>query len=247
MRAGKWQGRLSRRWEKAGGARFVQREESDAAACLSLPVSLADAEAGEDAPQQVVAAEGAGDLTQGLLGHAQVFGEEFACAHQGQLVAAVIEVLFSLVQGFEVESYCRVVAEDKITAVFLVPTLIYALIDAAEVRGRHDLSSLDMIVYGAAPMSPDRLPIVGALPNPAAIQGQPRLPALPRHPGLWCVQGFGARGIVWSALMANLLLSRLEGDPLPLENDLVDAVDPGRFLLKSRGRPQDEDAFDDRT
>ena len=62
-----------------------------------------------------------------------------------------------LVQGFEVESYCRVIAEDKITAVFLVPTLIYALIDAPQVRARHDLSSLDMIVYGAAPMSPDRL------------------------------------------------------------------------------------------
>ncbi|HWW46868.1 MAG TPA: AMP-binding protein [Xanthobacteraceae bacterium] len=62
-----------------------------------------------------------------------------------------------LVQGFEIETYCRVVAEEKITATFLVPTLIYALIDNASVRARHDLSSLDMIVYGAAPMSPDRL------------------------------------------------------------------------------------------
>jgi fatty-acyl-CoA synthase len=62
-----------------------------------------------------------------------------------------------LVPGFEVESYCRTIAEDSITAAFLVPTLIYALIDAPEVRARHDLSSLDMIVYGAAPMSPDRL------------------------------------------------------------------------------------------
>ncbi len=62
-----------------------------------------------------------------------------------------------LVQGFEAESYCRVVAEEKITAAFLVPTLIYALIDARELRARHDLSSIEMIVYGAAPMSPDRL------------------------------------------------------------------------------------------
>jgi tRNA 5-methylaminomethyl-2-thiouridine biosynthesis bifunctional protein len=44
---------------------------------------------------------------------------------------------------------------------------------------------------------------------------------------------------VWSALMADLLVSRLENEPLPLENDLVDALDPGRFLLKSCGRPQD--------
>ncbi|MCP9627068.1 AMP-binding protein [Rhodopseudomonas palustris] len=62
-----------------------------------------------------------------------------------------------LVQGFEIESYCRTVAEDRITAAFLVPTLIYALIDAEAVRARYDMSSLDMIVYGAAPMSPDRL------------------------------------------------------------------------------------------
>jgi tRNA 5-methylaminomethyl-2-thiouridine biosynthesis bifunctional protein len=100
---------------------------------------------------------------------------------------------------------------------------------------------------GVRPMSPDRLPIVGPLPDLAALKGQPRLPALPRHPGLWCVQGFGARGIVWSALMADLLLSRLEGEPLPLENDLVDAVDPGRFLLKPAGRMQEDDGFDDRT
>jgi len=45
------------------------------------------------------------------------------------------------------------------------------------------------------------------------------------------MQGFGARGIVWSMLMADLLLSQLEGEPLPLESDLVDAIDPGRFLL----------------
>jgi fatty-acyl-CoA synthase len=62
-----------------------------------------------------------------------------------------------LTQGFEADAYCRVVAEEKITATFLVPTLIYALIDQAELRAKHDLSSLDMIVYGAAPMSPDRL------------------------------------------------------------------------------------------
>jgi fatty-acyl-CoA synthase len=62
-----------------------------------------------------------------------------------------------LVQGFETETYCRVIEQEKITAVFLVPTLIYALIDAAAIRARFDLTSLDMIVYGAAPMSPDRL------------------------------------------------------------------------------------------
>jgi tRNA 5-methylaminomethyl-2-thiouridine biosynthesis bifunctional protein len=108
-------------------------------------------------------------------------------------------------------------------------------------------------LVGQRPMSPDRLPIVGPVPVVSPQSGDTawpfpdnsrisstmgsantRLHDLPLHPGLWCVQGFGARGIVWSALMADLLLSRLEGEPLPLENDLVNAIDPGRFLLKRR-------------
>lgn len=100
---------------------------------------------------------------------------------------------------------------------------------------------------GLRPMSPDRMPIVGPLPDFTRIKGSPRLSALPRQPGLWCVQGFGARGIVWSALMADLLVSWIEGQPLPIENDLVEAVDPGRFLVKAAGRQQQDDGFDDRT
>ena len=56
------------------------------------------------------------------------------------------------------------------------------------------------------------------------------------------MQGFGARGITWSALMADLLVSRIEGDPLPLERDLVDALDPGRFLIRS-ARKSDASAW----
>lgn len=93
---------------------------------------------------------------------------------------------------------------------------------------------------GFRPMSPDRLPIVGAVPDTSALKPNARLNSMPRLPGLWCVQGFGARGIVWSALMADLLVSRIEGEPLPLENDLVDAVDPARFLLKRKSAATEE-------
>ncbi len=106
-----------------------------------------------------------------------------------------------------------------------------------------DPFSLDGRV-GFRPMSPDRLPIVGAVPDAAGAGPNTRLHALPRQPGLWCVQGFGARGIVWSALMADLLLSRLEGEPLPLAMDLVDALDPGRFLI-GQIRPSENDIEDD--
>lgn len=102
---------------------------------------------------------------------------------------------------------------------------------------------------GYRPMSPDRLPIVGAVPVVAmsddgqvATPANARLTTLPRHRGLWCAQGYGARGIVWSALMADLLLSRIEGEPLPLEMDLVDALDPGRFLIRPARRPGCSDA-----
>jgi tRNA 5-methylaminomethyl-2-thiouridine biosynthesis bifunctional protein len=59
---------------------------------------------------------------------------------------------------------------------------------------------------------------------------------MPRLPGLYLVNGFGARGIVWSALAGELLACLLSGEPLPLPADLVDAVDPGRFLLRGRSR-----------
>jgi fatty-acyl-CoA synthase len=58
--------------------------------------------------------------------------------------------------GFDLETYCRTIQDEKINAVMLVPTMIYALIDAKE-RPNYNLSSLEMIIYGAAPMSPDRL------------------------------------------------------------------------------------------
>jgi tRNA 5-methylaminomethyl-2-thiouridine biosynthesis bifunctional protein len=79
---------------------------------------------------------------------------------------------------------------------------------------------------GFRPMSPDRLPIVGAVPDP----NRPVRRHMPVVPGLWCVQGFGSRGIVWSALMADFLASRMNGDPLPLEYDLTHAIAPERFL-----------------
>lgn len=43
---------------------------------------LADAEAREDPPQQVIRAERTGDFAEGLLSLAQVFGEQFAGARE---------------------------------------------------------------------------------------------------------------------------------------------------------------------
>ena len=64
------------------------------------------------------------------------------------------------------------------------------------------------------------------------VDRETRLADLPRQTGLFGLLGLGSRGLVWAALAAEALASQLEGDPMPLEGDLLDAVDPGRFLLR---------------
>src|SRR6185312_9746141 len=61
-----------------------------------------------------------------------------------------------LLPGFDPEVFCRTIQEERITCTLLVPTILYALLDSP-VRQRYDLSSLQMVVYGATPMPPDRL------------------------------------------------------------------------------------------
>jgi tRNA 5-methylaminomethyl-2-thiouridine biosynthesis bifunctional protein len=91
---------------------------------------------------------------------------------------------------------------------------------------------------GFRSVAPDRLPLVGALPDytrqpDARIE---RLRDVPRWPGLYGLLGYASRGLTWSALAAELLASQLEGEPLPLERDLAAALDPARFLLKTLRR-----------
>jgi len=87
-------------------------------------------------------------------------------------------------------------------------------------------------------VAPDRMPVVGALPDvdaararKAALSGA-QLADLPRSPGLYCAAAYASRGLVWAALAGEMLASRIEGEPLPLEGDLADALDPGRYVLK---------------
>jgi len=66
-------------------------------------------------------------------------------------------------------------------------------------------------------VAPDRLPVVGGL-------GQP---------GLFACLGLGSRGMTWSGLAAELVASQINGDPLPLERNLVAALAPQRFRKPS--------------
>ncbi len=95
---------------------------------------------------------------------------------------------------------------------------------------------------GFRSVAPDRLPLIGALP--VTIDQLPgkrieRMRDLPRQPGLYGLLGYASRGLTLAPLAAELLAATLEGEPLPLEAKLVQAVDPGRFLLAQlrRGKP----------
>jgi tRNA 5-methylaminomethyl-2-thiouridine biosynthesis bifunctional protein len=103
--------------------------------------------------------------------------------------------------------------------------------------GHLDPASLDARV-GFRAVPPDRLPMVGALPDhdAALASAATQLKDLPRHDGLYAALGYASRGLVWASLMAELLASQITGEPLPIERDLADAVDPGRFLLKRTRR-----------
>lgn len=87
-------------------------------------------------------------------------------------------------------------------------------------------------------ISADRLPLVGALPNPNAVSTlrEPQLQDMPRLPDLYCLLGYASRGLIWAPLAAELLVAQLEGEPLPIETELAAALDPARFLLKAQRR-----------
>ncbi len=86
---------------------------------------------------------------------------------------------------------------------------------------------------GWRPVVPDRLPLVGQLPaiNHAALTSQSRA-ARARVDGLYVNNGFGARGILFASLCGEILACMISGEPMPLEKDLVRAIDPMRYAHK---------------
>jgi tRNA 5-methylaminomethyl-2-thiouridine biosynthesis bifunctional protein len=92
---------------------------------------------------------------------------------------------------------------------------------------------------GFRPVPPDRLPIMGPLPDwskATETTTDTRLRDLPRLPGLYGLMGYASRGLVWAQLLAEALACRLEDEPAPMETDLLAAIDPGRFLIRDARR-----------
>jgi acyl-CoA synthetase (AMP-forming)/AMP-acid ligase II len=74
-----------------------------------------------------------------------------------------------LMRKFDPDELCDVIERERVTWTFLVPTMIYMLLDHPALRRRNH-SSLRTIVYGAAPMSPDRLERAIELLGPVFLQ-----------------------------------------------------------------------------
>jgi fatty-acyl-CoA synthase len=63
---------------------------------------------------------------------------------------------FHVLPAFDPKGFLETIVRERITATFMVPSMIYDLLDKVQVED-YDLSSLQMIIYGAAPISPARL------------------------------------------------------------------------------------------
>lgn len=110
--------------------------------------------------------------------------------------------------------------------------------DHAAALGALDPRALDGYV-GLRTVAHNRLALIGRLPDEAdalaraaALRGA-HLRDLPRLPGLYATLAFGSRGLTWAALAGEMVASQIEGEPLPVESDLADAVDPARLLLRA--------------
>jgi tRNA 5-methylaminomethyl-2-thiouridine biosynthesis bifunctional protein len=82
----------------------------------------------------------------------------------------------------------------------------------------NDLSSLEGRV-GFRSVAPDRLPLVGEMGS-----------------SVYGAFAYGSRGLIWAALAAEILASELEGEPLPVEGKLADAIAPARFARRMMRR-----------
>ncbi|MGF1456478.1 MAG: bifunctional tRNA (5-methylaminomethyl-2-thiouridine)(34)-methyltransferase MnmD/FAD-dependent 5-carboxymethylaminomethyl-2-thiouridine(34) oxidoreductase MnmC [Alphaproteobacteria bacterium] len=97
--------------------------------------------------------------------------------------------------------------------------------------------------------TPDHLPVLGALPRFDALaalshdlhRGRTK-PIDPSpngwlapyaFPNLYVCSGLGSRGLVTAPLLAEVLVSQIFGEPVPLERDLRAAIHPARFHLRA--------------
>jgi len=92
------------------------------------------------------------------------------------------------------------------------------LLQTASVRLGNFFSSEQEILSERAEyraVTPDRLPLVGEHPEKR---------------GIYLCAGFGSRGVVATPLAAQIILSQITAEPLPVEDEFIKLLDPRRYL-----------------
>lgn len=84
-----------------------------------------------------------------------------------------------IVNGFQFPDILETIQREKVTSTFMVPTMIYAMLNYPDLK-KYDLSSLRNIIYGAAPISPERLREAVRVFGPVFTQsyGQTEIPTI---------------------------------------------------------------------
>ena len=98
---------------------------------------------------------------------------------------------------------------------------------------------------GVRATTADRLPLIGALPDIAAVKKDRQAlerqqwktdPGVYAIPGLFVAGGFGSRGFTWAPWAAAILTAQLFGDPNPAHRDSLQAIVPIRQILRKLKR-----------
>ncbi|GAB5388010.1 MAG: bifunctional tRNA (5-methylaminomethyl-2-thiouridine)(34)-methyltransferase MnmD/FAD-dependent 5-carboxymethylaminomethyl-2-thiouridine(34) oxidoreductase MnmC [Alphaproteobacteria bacterium] len=86
----------------------------------------------------------------------------------------------------------------------------------------------------------DRLPLCGPVPDQPLAEAEwtgwhraVEPGQAPPLDGLWVLSGLGARGLTTAPLLACLLVQQMLGGPWPVGQEVADAVDPRRFILRA--------------
>jgi tRNA 5-methylaminomethyl-2-thiouridine biosynthesis bifunctional protein len=98
-------------------------------------------------------------------------------------------------------------------------------------------STQDRVAWRAT--TPDRLPIVGAVParetgSGLNTQGTTNVRHVPRERGLYTLTGLGSRGLTLAPLLAEVVVASMLREPVPIESDLLDSIDAARYLVAAK-------------
>jgi acyl-CoA synthetase (AMP-forming)/AMP-acid ligase II len=115
----------------------------------------------------IIMRTGSDSVTPGVVGYVAPITHAAGGSIMANLVRGSTNILY---RQFDPDRFLHAIEEQRITDVLLVPVMINMLLASPEVR-KCDLSSLQSITYGAAPMAPERIRLALEIFGPILSQG----------------------------------------------------------------------------